>query len=258
MNKDTDIPIDIVNFIPKIVMQTWKTREVPDDWKISPKSVQDINPKWKYVLLTDEDNRNFIERHFPEYLLVFDLFPYGIQRADFIRYAWLYINGGIYLDLDYEVKVPFEFIIQSCGTDFDIAVPSLIKNVVNSFIISKPKCSFWLRLMDEIVKSELPWFAKLERHLFILYSTGPGIMNNLMEKFVNDYKFKYLPLFILNPSDDYETKTETLVKNLEGMSWVSPFGRFFVELYRWKVLIILIVLGVISIFLISKSFRTDL
>ncbi len=230
--------------IPKIVMQTWKTNVIPDHWKSGFLSVQKMNPTWQHVLMTDQDNRNFIESYFPEYLVSFDLFPYGIQRADFVRYAWLYLHGGVYLDLDYEVEIPFEYIIESCGSDFDIAIPSLVKvkNVSNSFIISRPRCSFWIRLMDDIVTGNLPWFVGIEKHLYILNSTGPKKLTTLMERYSHEFKFAFIPSHIIDPLG----LKGTLVKNLEGMSWVSPIGKFFFHLYerRFLILVILVILTI--------------
>jgi mannosyltransferase OCH1-like enzyme len=60
-------------------------------------------PHWKYVLNSDEDNRNFVVQYFPDFLPTYDGFRYPIQRADVIRYMWLYIHGGLYMDLDVEI-----------------------------------------------------------------------------------------------------------------------------------------------------------
>ena len=71
--------------IPKIIMQTYKTHDLPPKWEISPESVQGIMSDWQYVFMTDEDNRNFIKKYFPDFLSYYDAFPYGIQRADAVR-----------------------------------------------------------------------------------------------------------------------------------------------------------------------------
>jgi mannosyltransferase OCH1-like enzyme len=87
--------------IPKLIMQTWKTNELPDKWKPTQLSINRYMSDWKYILMTDEMNRNFIIHHFPNFLPYYDAFPYPIQRADAIRYAWLYVHGGLYLDCDF-------------------------------------------------------------------------------------------------------------------------------------------------------------
>ena len=41
--------------IPKIIHQTWKTKEVPEKWKKSQEEWQRLHPDWLYILWTDED-----------------------------------------------------------------------------------------------------------------------------------------------------------------------------------------------------------
>src|SRR4029077_5740316 len=100
--------IDPPCVIPKRVMQTWKCKDIPDKWKKSQPSIRKYMPDWEYTLMTDEDNLAFVKHHFPEYLDIYLSFPYPIQRADCIRYMYLYIHGGIYMDLDYEVLEPLD------------------------------------------------------------------------------------------------------------------------------------------------------
>ena len=71
---------------PKIIHQTWKTKEMPEKWKKSPEMWKKFHPDWEYKLWTDEDNRSFIQDKYPQFLKLFDSYPHGIQRADFIRY----------------------------------------------------------------------------------------------------------------------------------------------------------------------------
>ena len=47
--------------IPKIIFQTWKTYDVPDNWKYGQKTVKEKNKDWKYVLLSDEDNLRIVK-----------------------------------------------------------------------------------------------------------------------------------------------------------------------------------------------------
>jgi mannosyltransferase OCH1-like enzyme len=94
--------------IPKRIMQTWKTSDVPEKWKASPASIKQHMPDWQYTLMTDTMNRAFVEQHFSDFLPYYDGFKYPIQRADAIRYMWLYIHGGLYLDLDCELLESLE------------------------------------------------------------------------------------------------------------------------------------------------------
>ena len=70
-----------MNF-PRNIFQTWKTKDIPDNWKEAQKSVINMNPGWNYILLTDDDNDRIIKENFPDFYNIFISFPYPIQRAD--------------------------------------------------------------------------------------------------------------------------------------------------------------------------------
>ena len=56
--------------IPKIIFQTWKTYDVPDNWKYGQKTVKEKNKDWKYVLLSDEDNLRIVKQHFSDFFTI--------------------------------------------------------------------------------------------------------------------------------------------------------------------------------------------
>ena len=57
----------------------------------------------------DDRADDFIERNFDEEVLrTFRGFPLGVMRADFWRYAVLYMHGGIYADVDTNCTMPVE------------------------------------------------------------------------------------------------------------------------------------------------------
>ena len=70
-----------MNF-PKNIFQTWKTKDVPDNWKSAQKSVIENNPNWNYKLLTDLDNDQIVKDNFPDFYQTYISFPYPIQRAE--------------------------------------------------------------------------------------------------------------------------------------------------------------------------------
>ena len=124
--------------IPKIIMQTWKTQNVPLHWRASQESIQRLMPDWQYVLMTDKDNREFVKTHFPDFLPYYDRFEYPIQRADAVRYCWLAIHGGIYLDLDIELLKPLDPLFTSDNDVYLVSSGELSSHITNSFMASKP------------------------------------------------------------------------------------------------------------------------
>src|SRR5688572_12561292 len=95
--------------IPKIIHQTWKEEAIPEKWKAYQKKVKRLHPDWEYRLWTDKDNDAFVEKEFPDFYAVYKGFSRNIMRADVIRYLIMYHTGGMYLDLDYEFLMPFDF-----------------------------------------------------------------------------------------------------------------------------------------------------
>jgi len=87
--------------IPKTIYQTWETK------KLSPYITSLVN-KWKennheynYVIHDAKERAQFIKDNFDDnvYEAYKKIIP-GAYQADFWRYCVLYINGGIYADID--------------------------------------------------------------------------------------------------------------------------------------------------------------
>lgn len=214
--------------IPKIIMQTWKTSELPDVWKPSQASILKYMPNWKYVLMTDEMNRAFVQEHFPSFLSYYDAFPYGIQRADAIRYCWLYVHGGLYLDCDFELQGPLDELFMQDSDLFLLASSNTPSVITNGFMASRPHNSVWLDMIEEMKKPA--FWSTVERHLQVMYTTGPMALNSVVKRTAAQYVL--LPSAKINPCTLCEKvcmKEGALVKALEGSSWVGGAA----ATYQW-------------------------
>lgn len=240
---------DIKVSIPKIIMQTWKTKDVPEHWSTSPKGIAKYMPSWKYILMTDEDNRNFIEKHFPDFLPYYDNFEYGIQRADAIRYAFLYVNGGLYMDLDIQVIKPLDELFTEDKELFLVKSGNFAGFYTNAFMASKPKSPIMLACIEEMKKPYAMW--NVGKHLKVMNSSGPMMMTRVVKKFVKPAFTEMLGLKQPTFSKEERSKmvhdlpTEFLmscsvcdpkpcdiregyVRILQGSSWCSDDTKFYV------------------------------
>lgn len=214
--------------IPKLIMQTWKTTELPDKWKPTQSSINRHMPSWQYVLMTDEMNRDFINHHFPDFLPYYDAFPYPIQRADAIRYAWLYVHGGIYLDCDFELLAPLDELFFDDYDVFLLASSNTPSVITNGFIAAKPGNKLFLEMIEEMKKPA--GFSAIERHLLVMNTTGPLAFSAVVKRLGLPYKL--LPSSQLNPytiCDKEYNKPNTLMRPLEGSSWVGGAA----SVYHW-------------------------
>ncbi|SOB73938.1 mannosyl phosphorylinositol ceramide synthase [Cedratvirus lausannensis] len=233
--------------IPKIIMQTWKTRDVPDKWKSSPQAISRLMPEYQYYLFSDDDNERFVRKHFPQYLPLWNSLKYGIQKADVIRYMFLYRYGGYYLDLDLEPQRSFDELPQA---DL-LLVPSAnnLNCLTNSFLASTPEHPFWLELLDNLNK---PPVWAIGKHLEVMYSTGPGILNKVIRN--SSFSFLSLSPLLLGSACicNYNKESPgTFFKTLEGGSWLSPQYMFFMKLFLCSgTTLLAVVLGVLLVLVV--------
>ena len=86
--------------IPKIIHQSWKSRRKIPDFAVEWLSTWPrLNPQHTYVFWDDADNRALVSKYFPFFEPAYDAMK-PVERADFARYGYLYLFGGIYADMD--------------------------------------------------------------------------------------------------------------------------------------------------------------
>ena len=241
--------------IPKIIFQTWKTKDVPDKWSVSPKSIKKHMPDWEYVLMSDKENREFVKKYFPDFLSYYDNFEYNIQRADAIRYMWLYINGGLYMDLDFKVLHPLDELFTNNSDAYLVSSGNVGSYITNSFMASKPKCRLWLEMIEAMKHPNLPWYY-MGKHIQVMNTTGPIMLTHVAKKSTVIYSM--LPGKLIMPCNvcNIMCKADnSFLQPLEGSSWISydtKFYNFF--LCKWKKVLLyvgfLIVLLLIVLFVL--------
>lgn len=92
--------------IPKVIYQTFKTDQIPWLTKIYIKCFLRKNKGYRYEFYDDLRVDAFIKESFDEEVYkAYTRLQIGAAKADFFRYAILYVYGGIYLDLDSDILV---------------------------------------------------------------------------------------------------------------------------------------------------------
>lgn len=246
--------------VPRIVMQTWKDTNIPEAWKPSIQSIQRHMKGWNHVLMTDKDNRHFVEAYFPEFLPVYDGFKHGIQRADAIRYMWLYVNGGVYMDLDFELTATIDHLFSGGGDLYLMRSSNFPSSYTNSFMASSPRHPFWLEVLSRMRETvESPPLWAIGKHLEVMMSTGPGMLSSVLGETVHEYVT--LPYKVLSPEniccigdDEYG-----LLRKLPGSSWAgwdTIIGNWIHCNTRTVIaLVIIIVLVVVIVWMVLSSSR---
>lgn len=87
--------------IPKVIYQTWFTKDLPDEVVSYIEEFMKINPEYRREFYDDADIETFIQENYDERIYqAYKQLNIGASKADFWRYLILYKKGGIYLDID--------------------------------------------------------------------------------------------------------------------------------------------------------------
>jgi hypothetical protein len=166
--------------IPAVLHQTWKTPRVPKHLRRYVRSWSKFQTL-EYRFYTDEDSRNLVADHFPQYSDLYDKFSRNIERADFARYAMMAVYGGIYADLDMECLRSIQpFLSLSCaviGTEPEEhgALYGVERVLCNAILFSPPGHPFWGELMAYIADNYQPGGD-------VVFNTGPMAMTRLYQR----------------------------------------------------------------------------
>jgi len=101
--------IEMGSVIPKIIHQTFYTKELPSEISLNIEKIKALNSDWTYCLYDNEDIESYIKKYFPDVLDSYlKINPkYGAARADLFRYLVIYKEGGVYFDIKSSFTKPF-------------------------------------------------------------------------------------------------------------------------------------------------------
>ena len=235
--------------IPKKIHQTWKSKNIPENYKNLVDSWKNKHPSWEYNLYDDQDCINFIKNYHPNLLHGYLILKEPVMKADMFRYLILYQFGGLYTDLDTEALKPFDSLLDGdykmvigIELDFDKTSFSKMAPVYNDFykknnlnrqyiqycFLSAPQNPILLEIAIEIARNADKQLHPIKQVNTII-KTGPGIYSKIIQKYIDKgYPVKVLDtkylsgiestiqhylLGINNPSKD------SYVKHHEMASW---------------------------------------
>ncbi|RAH76240.1 hypothetical protein BO86DRAFT_393582 [Aspergillus japonicus CBS 114.51] len=168
---------------PRKIWQSWKVNPLafePRDLLVA-RSWPEKNPRHRYEVLTDENDLYYVETHYgpeglnrPDIVEVYRSLNARIIKADLLRYLIMYVDGGIWADIDVEALRPLDRFIPERFTEdemdlvigVEIDEPEFNDHAIlgqksQSFcqwtFMSKPRHPVMMRLVDNI----LAWLHEL-------------------------------------------------------------------------------------------------
>lgn len=114
---------------PRKIWQTWKVDPLDFDIRDSERarSWPRLNPTYRYEVLTDGNDLQYVETHYgpdglnrPDIVNMYKSLNATIIKADLLRYLMMYVEGGVYADIDVEAMQPVEQWIPSKFDEGDV------------------------------------------------------------------------------------------------------------------------------------------
>ena len=162
-------------------------RKIWQSWKVNPFEFEErdlnvartwtsINPGYRYEVLTDQNDLHYVETNFgpdglnrPDIVETYRSLTAKIIKADLLRYLVMYVDGGVYADIDVEALRPLDrFIPERFNeADMDLVIgveidePDFNDHAIlgpksQSFcqwtFISKPRQPVMMRLVNRILE----------------------------------------------------------------------------------------------------------
>jgi mannosyltransferase OCH1-like enzyme len=227
--------------IPRIIHQSWKVKQVPERWQGFQESWRRNHPGYEHRFWTDEDNRDFIARTYPEFVSVYDGYRHPVSRADLARVLVVHHHGGVYADLDCESIRPLDDLLSKHQLVFGLepasharkpAVTSrgLQRIVCNAVFASIPRHPFWEHLFPLLMAS------RDEGN--VLEVAGPFVLTRACDTFSRPQDMTILPSEIFYPLDHFLQKADTDAGPGQGPytihHWAGTWWRAAVLQNAWR------------------------
>ncbi len=202
--------------IPKIIHQIWLGGPLPAKYEPLQKTWKEKHPDWEYRLWTDTDVLQFPFRNRQRFEQAINI---G-EKADILRYEILHLQGGVYVDMDFECMRPLDPLNHTL--DFYVGLLGAYTTtqeteIGNAFIGSIPRHPILKYCLDQIAK-KAPGKTADE----VQAVSGPGCIRRAFfkcyrEKHLRNVAFPFTFFYPLPPHERCgHLKEEILAK------WVEP------------------------------------
>jgi hypothetical protein len=176
--------------IPEIVFSRWKT----------------LNPEYIFDFSLDRDCEAFLKENFNDYVAkLFLKIPVGMYKADLWRLCKLYINGGVYADVDLVPYINIDKLLDK-NISFYSCIGADQKSIFQAFMVnfSKPKNPLILHFLLSFLQKNP--YNSINGPCFDMYDC---IKHNLDYKIIKPnikYEIEEVKILVEIGSSDKNTK----------------------------------------------------
>lgn len=225
---------------PKRLHLTCKNKNAIDDpvWVSCLEKFRTLYTDYDIRLYDNDDIYTLIEQHYPAALTKVKQIPVGAVLADIFRYLILYLEGGIYADMDCEPLRPIESLFDNSSVTngnpdvilsyefHSLWTPSYIpEQICNWFIIAKPGNYLFKRMLENCF-ANLDALVSLNKGEFsyehtILNTTGPAAFTRVVKSVGGNVLVLQSDFFCVGSWEVVPQTANSYIKHHFTSSWKS-------------------------------------
>lgn len=136
--------------IPNNIIQTYSNKsKIPE--KVY-KNIKQYGSNYKHIIFDDNDCIQFLNKYFsPIVKNKFNNLKKGAHKADLFRYCYLYIHGGVYIDIKTELIYPLDLIFNNSYIYTVISTNK--RSIYQGIIATPPRKKIFLTLINHIINT---------------------------------------------------------------------------------------------------------
>jgi len=209
--------------IPKKLHFTYASDQPPELYCWNLERWKNHCSDWELHYYSDQTIFRFFEKHLPEYVHLLSKIPLGVMLADFFRYAVLYVEGGMYMDIDtIPLKaIPEEWLHHELVVGYELQ-PSKFPEVPPGkdgyeevfcqwALLARPKHPLFKALLDQSFSALQERRFEVEALRDILEICGPIRFTSVMQNYQNEPGTLLLDMDVFASSEQYLPPTEKSV-----------------------------------------------
>lgn len=191
----------------------------------------------EYMLWTDDLSREFIAKHYPAHLHMYDSYEFPIQRADSIRYFILHHFGGVYMDLDIGCRRRLDPLLQG---DWEVILPiTKPVGISNDLIFSSKGSAFMDGTVHGLAAFNHKYFSNYPT---VMFSTGPMFLSAQYAIFSASHplteshprsEIRVLPKSLYGKNAPISDVPHSFFSHFYGSSWHADDAGFITFLGHW-------------------------
>lgn len=243
---------------PKSIHQIWLQgkESIPTKYSENISSVIKNNPDYSYHLWDEGEIRNEIRKIGDSYLKKFDALPLLHMKVDMGRYAILFSQGGISVDIDSVALKSFNETPHINDSNFIVSKNSNNQFINNATILVSKENPLMKQLLDEI-SGDCKWYQ--DDTSCVMYSTGPIAFTKFVEKHWGEITVLDPVYFEPCSGMDVSCKPnseKSILNHVHEGTWVNPLYRTVLTTYHnikpYKIFFFVLLLAIILWLILKK------